>query len=70
MNKIILFGKEMCPMCNIAKQLMNMKNIKFEYEDNIDKIKDTGFNILPILFIEEENKYYIGEDAIRYIEEV
>ena len=70
MNKIILFGKEMCPMCNTAKQLMNMKNISFEYEDDINKIKETGFNALPILFISEKNEYYVGEDAIKYIEEV
>lgn len=68
-KKIILFGKEMCPMCNTAKQLMDMKKIEYIYEDNIDKIKETGFNTLPILFGLDE-KYYIGEDAIRYIEEV
>lgn len=68
-KKIILFGKEMCPMCNTAKQLMDMKKIEYIYEDNIDKIKETGFNTLPILF-GLDGKYYIGEDAIRYIEEV
>ena len=68
-KKIILFGKEMCPMCNTAKQLMDMKKIEYIYEDNIDKIKETGFNTLPILF-GLDGKYYIGEDAIKYIEEV
>jgi len=68
-KKIILFGKEMCPMCNIAKQLMDMKNIEYIYEDNIEKIKETGFNTLPIL-LGLDGKYYIGEDAIKYIEEV
>lgn len=68
-KKIILFGKEMCPMCNTAKQLMDMKKIEYIYEDNIDKIRETGFNTLPILF-GLDGKYYIGEDAIRYIEEV
>src|SRR5574343_1764097 len=64
-KKIILFGKEMCPMCNTAKQLMYMKKIEYIYEDDIDKIKETGFNTLPILF-GLDGKYYIGEDAIKY----
>ena len=68
-KKIILFGKEMCHICNVAKQLMDMKKIEYIYEDDIDKIKETGFNTLPILF-GLDGKYYTGEDAIKYIEEV
>ena len=68
-KKIILFGKEMCPICNVAKQLMDIKKIEYIYEDDIDKIKETGFNTLPILF-GLDGKYYTGEDAIKYIEEV
>lgn len=43
---IVIYGKESCPYCNKAKQLLDDKNLSYTY---IDVIKEMTFNDLQSL---------------------
>lgn len=49
--KVILYSTG-CPQCNILKEMLQKKNIIFQIEDNVEKMKELGFLSLPMLSID------------------
>ena len=61
-NKIVIVGKEKCPHCNKAKELLDKKGEKYKYieydnldQDSKDKISDITkkYTKVPMVFINE-----------------
>ena len=49
--KVILYSTG-CPQCNILKEMLQKKNIIFQIEDNVVKMKELGFLSLPMLSVD------------------
>ena len=52
--EVILYSTG-CPQCNILKEMLQKKNIIFQIEDNVEKMKELGFSSLPMLSIDNKN---------------
>ena len=51
--KVILYSTG-CPQCNILKEMLQKKNIIFQIEDNVEKMKELGFLSLPMLSVDDK----------------
>lgn len=50
---IILYGAKSCPKCKVLKDLMQKKNIKFEYkEDAIEEVIALNLTSIPWLSVD------------------
>ena len=54
-----------CPQCNILKEMLQKKNIIFQIEDNVEKMKELGFSSLPMLSI--DNKILNFKEAFNFL---
>lgn len=48
MNNVILYSNH-CVKCDILKEILDNKNIKYIIEDNIEKLKELNFTHMPML---------------------
>lgn len=62
--EVILYSTG-CPQCNILKEMLQKKNIVFQIEDNIEKMKELGFSSLPMLSI--DNKIINFKEAFNFL---
>lgn len=62
--EVILYSTG-CPQCNILKEMLQKKNIIFQIEDNIEKMKELGFSSLPMLSI--NNKILNFKEAFNFL---
>lgn len=62
--EVILYSTG-CPQCNILKEMLQKKNIIFQIEDNIEKMKELGFSSLPMLSI--DNKILNFKEAFNFL---
>ena len=62
--EIILYSTG-CPQCNILKEMLQKKNIIFQIEDNVEKMKELGFSSLPMLSI--DNKIFNFKEAFNFL---
>ena len=61
---IILYSTN-CPRCEILKEKLQKKNIKFEECNNIEEMVKLGISTVPILKV--DNKYFNFKEANNYI---
>lgn len=58
MKKVVIYGKKKCPHCDVAKNTLNERGVKFDYidvgEDKISLIflKGMGFTKVPQIFVD------------------
>ena len=62
--EVILYSTG-CPKCNILKEMLQKKNIIFQIEDNVEKMKELGFSSLPMLSI--DNKILNFKEAFIFL---
>lgn len=62
--EVILYSTG-CPQCNILKEMLQKKNIVFQIEDNVEKMKELGFSSLPMLSI--DNKILNFKEAFNFL---
>ena len=62
--EVILYSTG-CPQCNIFKEMLQKKNIIFQIEDNVEKMKELGFSSLPMLSI--DNKILNFKEAFNFL---
>lgn len=62
--EVILYSTG-CPQCNILKEMLQKKNIIFQIEDNVEKMKKLGFSSLPMLSI--DNKILNFKEAFNFL---
>lgn len=62
--EVILYSTG-CPQCNILKEMLQKKNIIFQIEDNVEKMKELGFSSLPMLSI--NNKILNFKEAFNFL---
>lgn len=62
--EVILYSTG-CPQCNILKEMLQKKNIIFQIEDNVEKMKELGFSSLPMLSI--DNKTLNFKEAFNFL---
>lgn len=62
--EVILYSTG-CPQCNILKEMLQKKNIIFQIEDNVEKMKELGFSSLPMLSI--DNKILNFKEAFIFL---
>lgn len=62
--EVILYSTG-CPQCNILKEMLQKKNIIFQIEDNVEKMKELGFSSLPMLSI--DNKILNFKEAFNFL---
>lgn len=67
-KEIVLYTTH-CPRCNILKQKLKDKNIKFVEETNIDLMMSKGMKTVPYLEIEKD-KILNFEDSLKWVEGV
>jgi len=63
---IILYSND-CPKCRILKSRLDNKNIQYELCSDVNIMISKGFNLMPVLEVEEKNMNYL--DAINWIKE-
>lgn len=66
MSKIILYTTH-CPRCSILEKKMTAANIKYEVEDNVDKMIAKGFTSAPML--EVDDKILNFSEAVKWLKE-
>lgn len=62
--EVILYSTG-CPQCNILKEMLQKKNVIFQIEDNVEKMKELGFSSLPMLSI--DNKILNFKEAFNFL---
>lgn len=62
--EVILYSTG-CPQCNILKEMLQKKNVIFQIEDNVEKMKELGFSSLPMLSI--NNKILNFKEAFNFL---
>ena len=62
--EVILYSTG-CPQCNVLKEMLQKKNIIFQIEDNVEKMKELGFSSLPMLSI--DNKILNFKEAFNFL---
>lgn len=62
--EVILYSTG-CPQCNILKEMLQKKNIIFQIENNVEKMKELGFSSLPMLSI--DNKILNFKEAFNFL---
>ena len=62
--EVILYSTG-CPQCNILKEMLQKKNIIFQIEDNVEKMKELGFSSLPMLSI--DNKILNFKESFNFL---
>ena len=66
MNDIILYTIG-CPMCQVLKKKLDMKNIQFKEINDIDIMKNKGISSVPVLEINGELMNF--SDANKWVNE-
>lgn len=62
--EVILYSTG-CPQCNILKEMLQKKNVIFQIEDNVEKMKELGFSSLPMLSV--DNKILNFKEAFNFL---
>lgn len=62
--KVVLYTTH-CPKCNILKEKLDAKNIKYEEIDSIDDLIALGFKSVPYLKV--DNSIFDFVNAIKWI---
>lgn len=52
MNNVVLYSNH-CAKCDILKEMLDNKNIKYIIEDNIEKLKELNFTRMPMLKMDD-----------------
>lgn len=53
MDNVILYSNH-CVKCDILKEILDNKNIKYFVEDNIEKLKELNFTHMPMLKVDDK----------------
>lgn len=56
-----------CPKCEILRQKLFQKNIKYDIVEDIDLIQSLGFSSVPILKVNED--FLVFPRAVKWINE-
>ena len=64
---MILYSKEDCPLCSVAKIKLNTAGIKYEVCQNLEKIKEQNIDMLPVLQLDDGMKLNFQE-IIKYLQ--
>lgn len=64
--KVILYTTH-CPQCMGVEKLLKEKDIKYVENDNVDDIKKTGYNHVPLL--EVDGKVLSGVEIYKWVRE-
>lgn len=56
-----------CPRCSVLEKKLELKNIDFEKNDNIDEMIEMGFMSAPILKVDDNFMEFT--DALRWVGE-
>lgn len=56
-----------CPRCSVLEKKLEMKNITFEKNENVDEMLKLGFTSAPMLKVDE--KIMDFTDALRWVGE-
>lgn len=56
-----------CPRCSVLEKKLELKNIDFKKNDNIDEIIEMGFMSAPILKVDDNFMEFT--DALRWVGE-
>jgi glutaredoxin 3 len=74
MAKVVMYSKDPCPYCVIAKRLLTNKGIAYKeidltnHPEEIQKLKDkTGWRTVPMIFIND--KLIGGYDDLKALEQ-
>ena len=62
----IVYSKPGCPKCSTLKKKMDMKGLAYTVIDDIDYMTQLGFMELPILELEDGQRYNF-KDAIGWV---
>lgn len=62
--KIILYSTN-CPKCKVLEQKMSKLNLKFDINNNVDKILELGFQEAPIVQVDEQIMNFT--EAVKWI---
>lgn len=54
-----------CPKCKVLETKLKQKNISYEEETDIEKMKELGIMTSPVLFV--NGKYLQFSDAVKFI---
>ena len=54
-----------CPKCKVLEKKLKQKNISYEEETDIEKMKELGIITSPVLFV--NGKYLQFSDAVKFI---
>ncbi|WP_048728743.1 glutaredoxin-like protein NrdH [Carnobacterium sp. 1290_CSPC] len=69
-NKVTVYSKPDCMQCNFTKKWLKERNIPFtelnvkEDEDALSKIKEMGYQAVPVIVTETENWYGFQPDKL------
>jgi glutaredoxin-related protein len=56
-----------CPRCSVLEKKLELKNIDFEKNDNVDEMIEMGFMSAPILKVDDNFMEFT--DALRWVGE-
>lgn len=56
-----------CPRCSVLEKKLELKNINFEKNDNVDEMIEMGFMSAPILKVDDNFMEFT--DALRWVGE-
>ena len=63
---IILYSTG-CPRCTVLEKKLNEKNIKYQIDNDTNKMIEKGFTEIPML--EVNSKYYNFIEAVKWVNE-
>lgn len=69
-NKVTVYSKPNCMQCNFTKKWLKERNVPYtelnvkEDEDVLSKIKEMGYQAVPVIVTESENWYGFQPDKL------
>lgn len=69
-KKVKVYSKPDCMQCNFTKKWLNERNVPYtelnveEDEDALSKIKEMGYQAVPVIVTETENWYGFQPDKL------
>lgn len=64
---MILFSKQDCPLCSVAKIKLNNADIQYNVCEDENKMKELGITMLPVLQLDSGQKLSFQE-IIEYLQ--
>lgn len=68
----VIFYTIGCSQCNALKTKLDKEQIKYETENNMDKVIAAGFKTAPVLEVVDEagnSQFYTFIDAVKWVNE-